>query len=115
MSSADRVPSESPRLHVLSNRSDRLWQRAASAHPPSVTGDTLISYWDSYAGKPLPDDPAANYGRHIQLIARRLLNPPSNKRKFSDMFRQRNLQEIAPRSFDSAADALAYANSADIL
>ena len=96
MSSADRVPSESPRLHVLSNRSDRLWQRAASAHPLSVTGDTLISYWDSYAGKPLPDDAAADYARPIQLVMLRLLNPLSNQRKFPDMLRQRNLQEIAP-------------------
>jgi hypothetical protein len=61
-----------------------------------VTEDTLISYWDSYAGKPLPDGAAVGYARPIQLVARRLLNPLSNQRKFPDMLRQRNLQEIAP-------------------
>ena len=81
---------------MLSNRLDRLWQLATSACCTSVTGDTLISYWDSYAGKPLPDDAAADYARPIQLVMLRLLNPLSNQRKFPDMLRQRNLQEIAP-------------------
>ena len=112
---AKRLPSASPRLHVLSNRSDRLWQRVASACPPSVSVDTLISYWDSYGGKPLPDDAATNYARHIQLIARRLLNPLSNKRTFPDMLHEHNLQSISPRSFDSAGDASAYANGAEML
>ena len=96
MSSADRVLSESPRLLVLSNRLDRLWQRATSACRTSVTEDTLISYWDSSAGKPLPDDAAADYAWPFQLVMLRLLNPLSNQRKFPDMLRQRNLQEIAP-------------------
>ena len=114
-SPAKRVPSACPHLHVLSNRSARLWQRAASACPPNVSVDTLISYWDSYGGKALPDDAAAGYARHIQLIARRWTNPLSNKRTFSDMLHEHNLQSIAPRSFDSAGDASAYANGTEMM
>lgn len=114
-SPTDRAPLTSPRVDVLSNRANRLWQRAAKASPCSATVDTLISYWDPYGGDALPATAAAGYALHVRLIERRLLNPLSNKRRLSEMLCEHNLQAVAPRSFDSTGDALAYTKGVEML
>ena len=95
-------------LHVLSNRAERLWQTAADNACLSLQGNTLVSYLDPFRTTSLKDMVLPKVSAHIQVLARKILNPLSDKRVFPTLLQQNNCSHLSPRTFESIEEAIIF-------
>ena len=102
-------------LRVVSNRAGRLWQEAAKSIKPALSEDTLISYWDTLGDNPLCLDKMHTFSNHIQLINRKWLNQLSNKRILPTLVSDHGLEQLIPRSFETACEAMEFAGKREII
>jgi prolyl 4-hydroxylase len=98
-------------LPVRINRANPIWQAAISCLDPGLLSSVqpaCFTYWDTY-GQSAPDlSGLADGARIFSLVPRSISNALADKRQLARMLTEKNLDDIAPPTFESIPEACRF-------
>jgi len=99
------------KLCLITNRAQGLFQQAVNMLTEEKTCSTrpvCFTYWDTYGNNPLPKDRLPVETKILRLLPRKVTNRYSDKRLLPRIISEKNLSWLAPKTFTTKDEALAY-------